>query len=280
MTLDPRLNAYRSDLADERLRGQVKAKQFVAGKLRQVTAPVVGMHASPDAESSLTSQALFGERILVFETKNGWVWSQAVTDGYIGYMPAHALSDDITTPTHRVGVLSSYLYRDPATKSQPAVPVYLNSPLTITAQDGDFAQLADGRFIWARHIVPLDELACDAADVAEQFAFVPYLWGGKTQAGVDCSGLVQMSFAAAGRPVPRDSDMLEQSVGEPLLINDLDGLQRGDLVFWKGHVGIMLDSERFIHSNGYHMTTVIEPLAVAVERIAALFGPVTGIRRP
>ncbi len=89
-----------------------------------------------------------------------------------------------------------------------------------------------------------------------------------------------MSFAAAGRPVPRDSDMLEQSVGEPLLINDLDGLQRGDLVFWKGHVGIMLDSERFIHANGYHMTTVIEPLAVAVERIAALFGPVTGIRRP
>ena len=280
MTLDPRLNAYRPDLADARLRGRVAAQRYVDGIPHQVSAPLVDVHAKPDAASSLTSQVLFGEQIMVFEIKDGWAWGQSMTDGYVGYMLTEGLSETVSEPTHRVRVLSSYLYREPGIKTRPAVPVYLNSQLSVVAQEGDFAQLADGRFIWARHIAPIAETAADAVQVAEQFAFVPYLWGGKTQAGLDCSGLVQMSFAAAGRPVPRDSDMLEQSLGSPLLINDLDGLERGDLVFWKGHVGIMLDSARLIHANGYHMTTVIEPLGEAVERIAGLFGPVTSFRRP
>jgi cell wall-associated NlpC family hydrolase len=280
MMLDPRLNAYRPDLADERLRGQVEAERFVEGKLHQVTVPVAAMHGAPDAETSLTSQVLFGEQVVVLDVKDGWAWGQTVTDGYVGYIPAETLSQEITTPTHRVCVLSSYLYRQPAIKTQPAVPVFLNSPLTITAENGEFAQLADGRFVWARHICPLTEHDDDPAAVAERFQHVPYLWGGKTQAGMDCSGLVQSSYLAAGRACPRDSDMMQSELGEPLLINNLDGLQRGDLVFWQGHVGIMLDSERVTHANGYHMTTVIEPLAKAVERIATLFGPVTGFRRP
>ncbi len=280
MSLDPRLNAFRPDLADERLRGQVEAERFVAGVPHQVSTPVAAVHGTPDDTASLTTQALFGEVVDVFETCNGWAWGQCRSDGYVGYMPADALSPDVHQPTHRVSVLSSYLYWAPGIKTQPAVPVYLNSQLRVTGSEGEFAALADGRFVWAAHVTPRQEAAGDPAGVAAQFQYVPYLWGGVTQAGVDCSGLVQMSFAACGKPCPRDSDMLQEHIGEPLLINDLDGLQRGDLVFWKGHVGMMLDATNLIHANGHHMTTVIEPLHEAVERIARLYGPVTGFRRP
>ncbi len=280
MTLDPRLNAFRPDVADERLRGQVESARFTTGEIHQVTAPVADIHGEPRFDASLTSQALFGERVRVFDVHEGWAWGQCQQDGYVGYLPASALSDQLSEASHRLCVLSSYLYRQPGIKSQPVTPVYLNSRFAVISEDGDFAQLADGRFVWARHISPIGRGDGDPIAVAERFEHVPYLWGGKTQAGLDCSGLVQASYAAAGLSCPRDSDMIQAGLGTPLLINDLAGLQRGDLVFWQGHVGMMLDSERMIHANGYHMATVVEPLAQAIERISALYGPVTGFRRP
>ncbi len=280
MTLDPRLNAYRADLADARLEGKVAAGRYVDGVQRQVIEPVANVHAEPRNDAQCISQALMGERVMVFDEHEGWAWGQLADDGYVGYLPAAALSAELVEPTHRVSVLSSYLYTAPAIKTQPVIAVYLNSKLKVTGFEGDFARLADGRFAWASHLRPIAEVAADPAGIAEQFHYVPYLWGGKTKAGVDCSGLIQTSYGAAGLDCPRDSDMMQQTIGKPLLINDLSGLQRGDLVFWQGHMGMMLDAERLIHANGYHMATVIEPLCDAVERIGAMFGPVTGFRRP
>ena len=212
--------------------------------------------------------------------KNGWCWLQLDQDGYVGYVEADALSAEVHEATHRVVVLSTYLYPSASIKTQPATAIYLNARLTVVDQQGEFARLVDGRNVWRDHVAPLSRTEADPATVAEKFQHVPYLWGGKSQAGLDCSGLIQLAHQAAGRDCPRDSDMMHEKVGQPLLINDLDSLQRGDLVFWKGHVGMMLDSERLIHANGYHMRTVIEPLGQAVKRIAEMFGEVTGIRRP
>ncbi|MDH3741892.1 MAG: C40 family peptidase [Hyphomicrobiales bacterium] len=280
MPLDPRLNAYREDIADARLKGQVEAGNFVDGQLRQIIDPIVTLHAEPHRDAQSTSQALYGERVTIFEDREGWAWGQLEQDGYVGYLSGGSLSADLTEPTHAVAVLSTYLYTAPGIKTQPVVAVYLNSNVSVTGTDGDFARLADGRFAWARHLRPLGDEAGDPASIAEQFQYVPYLWGGKSQAGVDCSGLVQLSYHATGRQCPRDTDMMQEAIGEPLLINGLDGLQRGDLVFWKGHIGMMLDADRLVHANGYHMSTVVEPLRDAVDRIGKLFGPVTGFRRP
>ena len=285
MPLDPRLNAFRPDLADLRLETRVAAERFVAGLPRQVIDPVVNIHAGPRSDAQCTSQALYGERLAVFEDREGWAWCQLERDGYVGYLSSDTLTDQLTEPTHSVSALSTYLYTAPGIKTQPVVAIYMNSKVTVTETQGDFARLSDGRFIWTRHLTPLDEIAGDPASIAESFQFVPYLWGGKSQAGLDCSGLIQLSYNAVGKDCPRDSDMMQETIGEPLLINDLanlelSGLERGDLVFWKGHIGMMLDKNRIVHANGYHMTTVIEPLTDAVDRIARLFGPVMGIRRP
>lgn len=289
MSLDPRLNAFRPDLADRRLASKVEADRFVAGTLRQIIDPLVNVYAEPRSDAQCTSQALYGERLTVFEDREGWAWCQLQQDRYVGYLSSDTLTDQLTEPTHTVSALSTYLYTAPGIKTQPVIAIYMNSKVTVVETDGNFARLSDGRYIWASHLTPIgpvtEDPTGDPATIAERFQHVPYLWGGKSQAGLDCSGLVQLSYNAAGKACPRDSDMMQETIGEPLLINDVaslefGNLQRGDLVFWQGHIGMMLDPTRIVHANGHHMTTVIEPLAEAVDRIARLFGPVTGFRRP
>jgi cell wall-associated NlpC family hydrolase len=152
----------------------------------------------------------------------------------------------------------------------------MNAKLEIVASDEKFSRLSNGKYVFAKHVKPLNEFESDFVSAAEKFLDVPYYWGGKTAQGLDCSGLVQTSLEACGISSPRDTDMQETQLGQNLLINDLDGLRRGDLVFWKGHVGIMADQKTLLHANGYHMMTVKEPLADAVTRIA---DPITSIRR-
>ena len=128
------------------------------------------------------------------------------------------------------------------------------------------------------HLAPIGAgFETDAAGVALRFLGAPYLWGGRESLGLDCSGLVQQALAACGKACPRDTDM-QAGIGVAVAPGDL---ARGDLVFWKGHVGMMLDAERMVHANGHHMATVVEPLAEAIARIeAAGYGPPTAYRRP
>jgi cell wall-associated NlpC family hydrolase len=279
VTLDPRLNAFRPDLADARLSGKIEAQSFVSGDPADIAVPVTGLHRQPQTQSMMMTQALLGERMAIFERKDGWAWGQLEGDGYVGYLPEAALAPVDAEPTHRVAVPLSFLYPAADLKSQPTRPAYLNSRLRVTEEGVKWSRLADGRFAFSRHLARLGEHARDAAAVAELFANVPYLWGGKTQAGLDCSGLVQIALEAAGLPCPRDTDMMERSLGEALPSGIEGELRRGDLVFWKGHVGMMLDAQSIIHANGHHMLTVIEPVVQCVARIASNHGPVTSVRR-
>jgi len=274
--LDKRLHAVRSDLADARLSGSVEAASFVEGVLMQVMAPVVAVHREPSILAMQSTQVLFGERIVAFEDRDDWIWCQLARDGYVGYVAKAGVSKDLTNPTHRVAVLSTFMYPQADIKSQPVISLPMNAPLEVVESDEKFSKLSNGKYVFTTHVKPMDEFETDFVGVAEMFDGVPYYWGGKTAQGLDCSGLVQTALEACGIRSPRDTDMQENQLGHSLLINDLDGLRRGDLVFWRGHVGIMLDQKTLFHANGHHMKTVKESLADAVARIAT---HITSIKR-
>lgn len=277
--LDPRLHAYRPDLADAALAGKVEALRFVEPRLMQVIDPTVTVHKAPRFDAMQLTQALFGEQVRMLEEEEGWAWVQLVKDGYVGYVNGNALSPRVVASTHRVAVPSTFMYPDANLKSLPAIPLTLNAQVTVTAESGGYSRLSNDRFVFTAHLKPADDVETDFVAVAEMFRHVPYYWGGKSVHGLDCSGLVQLSLEACGKLALRDSDMQEQTLGERLMVNDLDGLKRGDLVFWNGHVGIMTDDRMLLHANGYHMMVVAEPLKDAVDRIAARYGQLTSVRR-
>jgi cell wall-associated NlpC family hydrolase len=239
------------------------------------------LHRDPADDAPVDTQAVFGEMVDVFEEREGWAWVQLQADGYVGYLPARALADKGAEPTHRVGAIRTFLYPAANLKLPHQGFLSLNSLVTVADRDGDYARLATGGYVMAAHLTDIGRYAADFVAVAERFLHTPYLWGGKTSIGIDCSGLSQTSLLAAGILAPRDSDMQEQVLGSPVEIRpDLKGLQRGDLVFWKGHVAIMLDETRMIHATGHTMMVSIEPLAVAEERIRGVsYGPITAIKR-
>jgi cell wall-associated NlpC family hydrolase len=281
MTFDRRITPFRADLADVKLRGQVEAERFAAGIAKRVIVAYAPLHRHPSREAPVDTQALMGESVTVYDEHEGWSWVQLHDDGYVGYLPSEALGKPGPEPTHRVGAIRTYIYPGPNLKLPDLGHRTLNSKLTVTEAQGDYARLASGGHVFAAHLATLDAHETDAVTVAERFLHTPYLWGGKTSIGIDCSGLAQTALAAAGIKAPRDSDMQEERIGTPVEVRpDLSGLRRGDLVFWKGHVGLMVDATHFIHATGHTMTVIIEPLAVAEERIRRTsYGPISSIKR-
>ena len=279
--LDRRITAYRPDLAASHLRGQVEARAFAEPQAMRVVAPSAPVRREPRPDAPLDTEALCGELVQVYERHEGWAWGQLAGDGYVGYLPDEALRLEAGAPTHRVAALRTFLYPGPSIKLPPLAALSLGAEVTVVERAGDFAVLADGGHLFRRHLVPLDRTEPDFVAVAERFLGVPYLWGGKTSLGLDCSGLTQLALGAAGIATPRDSDQLEASVGQPVPFDDsLDGLRRGDLVFWKGHVGILTDPDTLLHANGYTMDVHREPLREARDRIRdKSFGAITSIRR-
>jgi cell wall-associated NlpC family hydrolase len=273
---DKRLNAYRPDLADDALRGRVDAPRYVKGERRQVVAPVLPVRREPRFDATLDTEALLGETVTVFDESEGWAWVQLARDGYVGYMPSDGLSRNIVGPTHRVATLRTYVYLEPDGKAPALSLLSLNARVTCEAEAGKFLALAGGGFVPVRHLAPEGEAAPDHVAVAESFLGAPYLWGGRTSVGLDCSGLVQLAAEAAGHFCPRDADMQAAELGEP---GDPAALGRGDLVFWEGHVGIMTSDEHLLHANAHHMAVELEPLALARERIRAAGYEVTCVRR-
>jgi cell wall-associated NlpC family hydrolase len=277
MTLDPRLNAFRPDLADEMLRGRIDAERFAAGELYEIADAIVPMHSAARYDAGRMTELLYGERVKVFAVEEGWAWVKAAHDGYVGYVPASALRKEITSSAHRVGVPLTFLYAAPDLKSPPEAALPMNARVEILELSDKFARTRNGRYIFAGHLKPLTSHEADFVAVAEQFLHVPYLWGGKTFHGLDCSGLIQTAMHASGLACPRDTDMQEAELGTPL--HEYNALKRGDLLFWKGHTGVMVDSERLLHANAHHMMVTIEPLSRVITRIAMSGGQLTGIRR-
>jgi cell wall-associated NlpC family hydrolase len=277
---DPRRNAYRDDLAAEGLRGTVTARKYSPGWDRQVIYPATPLRAHPDARENWTTEALLGERVRVYDENKDWAWVQLVADGYVGYVRAAALSAQVNAASHRVRALGTFLYGAGDIKAAPLMPLSMNALLAIAQTGPSFARLIDGTFVPTRHIAEANRFVADFVSAAERFVGVPYLWGGKTRFGVDCSGLLQTALQAAGRECPRDSDMQEAELGQSLEGNPhLDGLERGDLVFWNGHVGIMTDGFMLLHANAHHMAAIVEPVRTAVERLARAGLPICSIRR-
>jgi cell wall-associated NlpC family hydrolase len=277
---DRRLTPARADLAAEHLRGLVDAPRYAKGRGLRIVAASAPLRRSPRAGAPLETEALHGESVTIYDDQGGWGWAQLERDQYVGYLPAASLGAR-TEPTHRVAALRTHAYPGPAIKLPPRMALSLGARLTIVGHEGDFAVSEDGLYVWSRCLAELGTREPDAVAVAKLFLDTPYLWGGRTSEGIDCSGLVQTALTAAGVASPRDSDMQEAVLGEPVAIDDPEApLARCDLVFWKGHVGIMRDPVTLLHANGWHMKTVSEPLAEARDRIAANGGgKVTSVRR-
>ncbi len=277
---DPRVTAVRADIAARYLEGKVAAARFVDGVEREVLdaqAPVRGVPA-PDAP--FVTEALRGERVAVYEqTDEGWCWGQLVSDGYVGWLPSNALGEPGPAPTHKVAALRTLVFPTPMIKQPPFEGLPLGARLAVQRLEADFAVLANG-FVPSRHLASLGAQERDFVAVAERFVGTPYLWGGKTSLGIDCSGLVQVALTAAGLGCPRDSDMQEVALGasvEPA--PGFSNLRRGDLMFWKGHVAIVVDHGTIVHANAFHMAVVIEPLPEAVARIRATGTDVRSVKR-
>lgn len=278
--LDPRRAPFRPDLAADTLYGKVSAPRYAHGKPAQVVRAAVPLRRRPSAGLGFDTEALFGEHVTVYDVAQGWAWAQLARDRYVGYLAADALTSEVRAHTHRVKATGTFLYPAPDIKSPPLMHLGLNALLTVADGDERFVRLEQGGFVATRHVAEVDRFARDFVEIAERFIGTPYLWGGKSRIGLDCSGLLQVALEAAGIACPRDSDMQQAELGSDVLVpKDLDGLQRGDLVFWKGHVGIMIDGLMLLHANAHHMAVVVETLPEAVERIARGGLQIVAVRR-
>ncbi|MDB5459622.1 MAG: hydrolase Nlp/P60 [Caulobacteraceae bacterium] len=268
---DPRVTLARPDLADAALQGLIRAERFALTTAYRCAVPAAAIRRAPDAGAEQWDQLLFGEGFAVIETGRAWGWGQAARDGYVGYVRMADLAAGAVEPTHRVAALRAYAFSRPDIKSAPVGLYSLNALVCVEAEEGRFLKAGGSGWLAREQLAPAGLFETDPAAVAERFVGAPYQWGGRESLGLDCSGLVQQALYACGAGCPRDSDM-QAMLGQAV---ERGALRRNDLVFWRGHVGVMLDPARLLHANAFHMQVEAEPLAEAIARI----GEPTALRR-
>jgi cell wall-associated NlpC family hydrolase len=277
---DPRLTPARPDLAAKYLEGKIAAARFVTGEEFEISEALAPLREGPSSNAMLLTQALKGERVTIYDRNGeGWAWGQLNSDGYVGWLPDRALAKPAAAPTHKITSLRTFAFPGPSIKLPPVDTLPMGATVTVVREDGVFAVTREGCYLPRQHVGSVDHNADDFVAVAERFAGTPYLWGGKSSLGIDCSGLVQLSLNAAGTGCPRDSDMQQDSLGRALNPAQPEKLQRGDLIFWNGHVAVVRDAGTIVHANAHHMATVIENTRDAIARIKAGGSEITAIKR-
>jgi cell wall-associated NlpC family hydrolase len=277
---DPRLTPARPDLAAKYLEGKVKATRFVTGEEFEISDAIAPLRGEPSSNAALLTQALMGERVTIYDRNGeGFAWGQLNSDGYVGWLPDRALAKPLAAPTHKIVALRTFVFPGPSIKLPPVDTLVMGAKVAVTREDGAFAVTRAGGYLPRQHLGHLDHHADDFVAVAEQFVGTPYLWGGKSSFGIDCSGLVQVALNAAGVGCPRDSDMQQDGLGRELDLTASKKLQRGDLIFWQGHVAIARDADSIVHANAHHMATSIENTRKAIARIKAAGSEITAIKR-
>ena len=277
---DPRLTPARPDLAAKYLEGKVKAARFVTGEEFEISDAIAPLREAASPEAMLLTQALMGERVTIYDRNGeGFAWGQLNGDGYVGWLPDRALAKPAAAPTHKITAVRTFAFPGPSIKLPPVDTLVMGSLVTVIREDGAFAVTRAGWYLPLPHVGRIDHYERDFVGVAERFVGTPYLWGGKSSLGIDCSGLVQVALSAAGTGCPRDSDMQQDGLGRALDASEFRALQRGDLIFWKGHVAIARDADTIVHANAHHMATKIENTREAIARIKAASSQITAIKR-
>ncbi|MGR3550674.1 C40 family peptidase [Pseudooceanicola sp.] len=272
-------------VADLSLKGHLEAERYVAPLTHWVRVPVIPILAEP--EGPRDRELAFGEEFEVLEISNGWAFGSAARDGYVGYVQASALTARARSATHRV-ISPSYWFAAPDLKCpKPPGLLPIGARLAVGALHrdhcdwGEIAQPSGNpdtfAYVPMPTLAPLSPAATDPVEEAERFLGVPYLWGGNSGFGIDCSGLVQAACLACGITCPGDSDQQAQTLGTPLA--PAADLQRGDLIFWRGHVALVAGDGRILHANAHHMRVAYEDADTAIARIATKEGPITARRR-
>lgn len=281
--LDRRLHAFREDLADVALEGQVETERFTEGQPGVVCVGAADLRRVPDAATGIDTQLLFGEAVTVFDVRDGWGWVKNRRDGYVGYLRADALDGPTGAPTHQVAALRTFLYPEPDMKTPVQAALPLTSLVRVVGERDGWAEVAGAGWVFALHLEGLGERGGGSVrevlcQTALRLEGMPYRWGGKESTGLDCSALVQVAMHLQGLDCPRDSDMQAASVGN--LVEDEAEIERGDLLYFPGHVAIALDEERVVHATANSMDVCVEPLQAVVERAVAESGRgLTAIRR-
>ncbi|TDX33376.1 NlpC/P60 family protein [Rhodovulum visakhapatnamense] len=263
--LDRRETPANDRVAATRLKGLVAAPRYADPVQFRVTRPLTDLLRAPGGPRE--RQLVLGEAFELLEMHEGFGFGWAARDGFVGYVAAQALAADVPAPTHRVAVPASHAYSAPDLKRPEVMGLSFGTELRVVSAEGRFFETAQGWFVPKPHLRPLNVPFRDPVTVAQLFFGVPYLWGGNSGWGIDCSGLVQMAWLASGRACPGDSDQQERELGEALPVGS--PVERGDLLFWRGHVALAVDPEVMIHANGHTMSVAYERIADAVARIEA-----------
>jgi cell wall-associated NlpC family hydrolase len=279
---DPRITPVRDDLAADGLRARFPGRRYSQGAANQVIIDGTPLRFSPDAGATTESQLVYGETFTVYENREGWAWGQNGSDGYVGYVPGSSLRAGVREPDHKVVTRSTFLYPAADIKAPPSAKVSMGAQLKIVDVDGDFVQTDAGAWVFAKHLVETSYIMPDLVATAFKFLGTPYLWGGRSCRGLDCSALVQFALGMAGIAAPRDSDQQAAAIGVEVPMansNDLSGIEDGDLIFFPGHVGFYVEHWRFLHANAYDMQVSVNNLSDVLDRANKEGAGITCIRR-
>lgn len=274
---DRRATWANARVAHVSVRGRAGGRRLVEGEGKSIGVPIADLCAAPDGPRD--RQLVLGDEFLVLEVRDGWAFGVARDGGYAGYVKSAALTRP-KAATHAVIAPWTHVRDRPDVKAPEVATLVMGSRLAAEGHRNDWVRIEGpltAGWVPARHLAPPDYRAADPIALAEGLDGVPYLWGGDTPLGIDCSGLVHLCARMAGAPCPRDSDQQRRALGRPA---DADPrLSRGDLLFWEGHVAIVAAPDRLVHANAHHMAVRAEPLGPARERIEAAAGPLLAVGR-